>query len=1057
MSQLLQIDREEILKKAELESELSDLKQHADKMIRGFENFNSFSSNRAIWELIQNACDLSINCEVIIDYSGDNFSFSHNGKLFTTNALNSLIKQVSGKYGEDSDIPEVGKYGTGFLTTHTFGRKFLLNSVLEVENAFFQIKDFLIDRSPKEWKELSANVKTQKDNVYKLILDGEQQINPLQKTTFTFLSESVQEKQYVNDSKEGLDEYIPIVLAINNRLKKVIVKDKNEIFTDYELLNKEKVINEKDINLYKTEISVNGDLKVLYSIVDEEEQIEIILPINKNHELFQFSNRTSRLFLYYPLIGSEDFGINFIINCNKFLPTEPRDGIHLSSNKEQVKEQEVENRRIIEKSSAIIFQFLKSNVLEVSNPMLYGQVNFKRTSENLLLNNYFENLQSIWQDEISELAIVHTAEGYLTPNQVYFLDAELLNKDVPFDEVYELLSIFYKNIPSKETIIIWSSFMSTWGEGKIDFLGNSDITNHISSKELKDFNKKSLLKYYQYLVDTEKINFFSEYTLIPSIYGKFQFLTSLFKPKNINEKLIKIGNGLIPEIIGKLVHEEFYFNFSYPNFNRRDFSNSVKTQLDYLYDEGLYYIPDNLEEEEEENYTDSLSYCESVDITFFKSLIDYCKLTNNLNSQSKPLQLIKILCNYYSFDDNLIQISNVEPTEENLELRSARKILCKMFFNIIELHNESWVEKNLPLLLNIANCNEDSLKELYLSSNIYPNQFNQLKSINDLKRDIDISEKIKNLYDKVSGADIKETLIYKEFNEFVPEDRYLTNKYLCNQIEEIFFNSDIKDINEHPFKDDILNIISNLNTPAYKGLFPRLDLEKAKLMLEVVTNEETKDDIFSIVTLEKSQLKKVGLLIQNENFETLLEIALNTLEDVNQKKANFQFKHQIGTHIEDILKLHLEGIFAPEDIEVDILSEQDGQDIIIKIKNEAKYYIEVKSRWDKRTSIRMSKNQTIRSNEQKLNYALCSVDMTDYLEVDRFNISDINKIIPCIKYVTDIGSEVEHLIDVLKQTNQHDTVHLDGDYRTLIPQMIIEEKGINLISFEKYLIEFLKK
>ncbi|MBK8953372.1 MAG: hypothetical protein IPM85_15025 [Chitinophagaceae bacterium] len=74
MEEVTQINREAILTNAINESELSDLKQHADKMIRGFENFNSFSSNRAIWELVQNACDLSKNCEVEIDYSHDGFS-----------------------------------------------------------------------------------------------------------------------------------------------------------------------------------------------------------------------------------------------------------------------------------------------------------------------------------------------------------------------------------------------------------------------------------------------------------------------------------------------------------------------------------------------------------------------------------------------------------------------------------------------------------------------------------------------------------------------------------------------------------------------------------------------------------------------------------------------------------------------------------------------------------------------------------------------------------------------------------------------------------------------
>ena len=186
MEETSKFEREEILNNAKNESDLSDLKQHADKMIRGFENFNSFSSNRAVWELLQNACDLSENCEVTIDYRNNGFSFTHNGSPFNTKSFISLIKQVSGKYGDESELPEVGKYGTGFLTTHTFGRKFEINSVLKAKEKYFEIKNFLIDRSPREWKELSQNIKNQKEKFNNLIREGAILPNHTNKTTFTF-------------------------------------------------------------------------------------------------------------------------------------------------------------------------------------------------------------------------------------------------------------------------------------------------------------------------------------------------------------------------------------------------------------------------------------------------------------------------------------------------------------------------------------------------------------------------------------------------------------------------------------------------------------------------------------------------------------------------------------------------------------------------------------------------------------------------------------------------------------------------------------------------------
>lgn len=60
-----------------------------------------------------------------------------------------------------------------------------------------------------------------------------------------------------------------------------------------------------------------------------------------------------------------------------------------------------------------------------------------------------------------------------------------------------------------------------------------------------------------------------------------------------------------------------------------------------------------------------------------------------------------------------------------------------------------------------------------------------------------------------------------------------------------------------------------------------------------------------------------------------------------------------------------------------------------------------------------------------------------------------------IKFNTDIGDKVMHLIDVLSKSNEPETIHLDGDFRTLIPQNYIAE-GMDLTEFEVFIVGFLK-
>jgi hypothetical protein len=1034
------INRAEILDNTKRESELSDLKQHADKMIREFEKFNNHSSNRAIWELVQNACDLTTNCEVVLDYRNNGFSFTHNGKPFTTRSFVSLIKQVSGKYDDHPDIPEVGKYGTGFLTTHTFGRKFSLNSILEADGIFFEIKDFEIDRTPKEWKALSENIRIQKEKIYELIQQAVVISKPQTITTFKFFPETAQELSYIAESSKDLEHYIPIVLSINDRLKKVtIISDKTQIY--FERILKEPVSNEKEIDLYKTVISKNGDNYVLYSIADRNDQIEVVLPINEKHELFQFSERVARLFLYYPLIGSEDFGLNFVINCNQFLPTEPRDGVHLKSNKDQVKEQEESNQKIIEKASQLIFNFLKSNVIKVSNPLLYAQINFKRNTENNLLNEYFEKLQKVWMEEYKSLPIVETAEGFKAVNEVYFFSEALLNNEEYSSNIYKLVEVFYKNIPIREKVGLWSKFASEWTNENIKFIGDQDLIREISKENLFRFDKECLISYYKKLIEEEKIIYFSDNALLPNLDGEFCSLSSLLTPRNLNSPLIEIGKSLIPHIIARIIHKDFCFDFHLENFNRKDFSNAVKAKLDEMQASTYIYPPFDSTDDYIPQYTDKKKILEP---SFLVSLLNYCKLSHSSSSQSKPSLLVRLISKYYSLDENLIQLPNVEISEDNLDTRSARKVLVQIFFNLIQYHTEEWVKSNINFLLDVAHYNDDSYKEVYSTSKIYPNQLNQLRSNNELKRDIDIIPEIRNLYNKVTRDEIRKDLIYKEFNEFVAEDRYVTSKFLANQIEDIFFNTDIHNINENPFKDDILKIISSLRDKKNAELFPRLDDKKANLMLEVVTNENTKEEIFSIVTLKESELKKLGLLVQEDNFSAILNIAANLMQDEKEKKADFHHKHEIGTYIESLIRRRLSNelqarISFGDNQNIEATDMQGGQDIVVFLDGIPVYFIEVKSRWNSQNSISMSKLQLQRAVEETQRYSLCAVDITRYTGTnDRYKLST-DEILPLTKFISNIGGIIKPLIEdnLEAEKTQNTSIHLI-DYRGIVPQDIIQ-------------------
>lgn len=59
-----------------------DNKQHCQKILEGIGRFDDNTASRAVWELLQNARDLSEHAHVKITLDEDKLIFSHNGEPF---------------------------------------------------------------------------------------------------------------------------------------------------------------------------------------------------------------------------------------------------------------------------------------------------------------------------------------------------------------------------------------------------------------------------------------------------------------------------------------------------------------------------------------------------------------------------------------------------------------------------------------------------------------------------------------------------------------------------------------------------------------------------------------------------------------------------------------------------------------------------------------------------------------------------------------------------------------------------------------------------------------
>jgi hypothetical protein len=1033
----LSINRELSRQRAEDEAKRADMKQHADKLIQGFEKLEESHAKRAIWELFQNAIDLSENSEIVIELKDDCINFKHNGKPFTTNTLSCLIKQVSSKNTQNNE-DEVGQYGTGFITTHSFGKKILISGSLKEDGYFIPIENFEIDRVAQiADPELIDKLLIQQKKVFDLVEKGELKHECNKFTTFSYQTNSDLEKLNAENAIDSLKLILPYVMMINKKIQNVKVYEKNGAETIYQ---KGETINDED--LIVNHIYINQSVKKIYSLYSEPENLIIILPLIEKDKAFVFEKNLSKLFLYYPLIGTEEFGFNYLVHSKQFAPTEPRDGIHLKSKNEQVQEKEKHNRYLIEKASELISDFSKKYCLTIQNPIYLADINFNSHSQNIHLSEYLKELKSSWVERFKAIRLVETENERLAPENTFFFSSELLLDEKYFDSIYSIVNLYWNNIPKKDITASWTEYVTKWEYLNLSFLKVTDIVKKIEeAKTLDSFSDTSHLKqFYEYLIEYGYGEIFNQHKLLPNIKDEFRLQSQLNTTLNIDEILIKVADIIIPDVPKRYIKSGFEYNLVFELYDRKQFSKEINSQIS--------------------EYNKSLKEDCLLEQEILNALIDYCKIFPSLENTGTRGQLVKLICEYYNSDSTFENLPNI--TNQEIDFLTPIKCLLRNFIWELNSKDQSWIESNKDFLMKVVFAIYDYYEydDIVQTLPIFPNQLFELCKRSELKLDGNIPNELKDLYDDIVKPSkvIRSTLVLEGFGNSIRDGETKYSKSLGDSIEKVFQDElPLTQINEHPHKKEILWIIKKIaDDDKWAKYFPTIEEKKAIIMMARISDNETKNDLFSIIGLDKRKIALLGKLSRRDDLERLIALGEAAIEEENRNNADFIFKHTIGTHIEKLIREKIGSDLT--NFKIEVREQQGGQDIIVEYNNIIVYYIEVKSRWDIRNSITMSPLQMENSVINKSKYSLCCVDMTNYKvgETDRYKVSDINIILDRINVLNDIGDRIEPLLTgVLAVKDLDNEITLSGDYRGTIPQSIVK-LGESIDDFVNHLIKVIR-
>lgn len=540
-----------------------------EKLMNIRQNLNiEFTARRLVWELIQNAKDNASLCndegesvDVKILISDNEFIFSHNKGYFTNEHIRGLIRKYSSS-DKERNVEELGhrykttgRFGTGFMTTHLLSEKVRVESYYKNETEAFNGFSFWMDRSGKSEPKIIEGINAAFDEAETNIKASPNIQLPKEELKTSFVYPLTEHKK--NLAHIALGEVIrgaAYTLINVPEVNSITIEEEVIGVTTYKVeLVTTLLHQEQKLNIYN--LITNNIKSKSYYLTTYNEDVQIIVPISYSdgkYYALELESTIPRLHLDFPMIGTEDLNLPFIINSPFFEPTEPRDGVSLID--EKGNEISQMNCSIVLKAVnlySLILSYIGSNTAWHD---LYNLARIKPPKKHPWIDQVWfkDNVVDIIRKKLLYTPIVDVVNGdrisiWTEDNeaQVYFPYAE---KEAIREEIWELSKKMYPHsVPVKDHINQWDEIV--WGDCykfSISEL-SKEIHNLASLTSLMDFLNGTLedatnfLNNYYDLLNFEEKHIkdilSDEFEVIPNQLGKFKKKTELFIDDHIDEEL----------------------------------------------------------------------------------------------------------------------------------------------------------------------------------------------------------------------------------------------------------------------------------------------------------------------------------------------------------------------------------------------------------------------------------------------------------------------------------------------------------------------------------------
>ena len=1020
-------------------------------------HLKELESNRAhvltrwVWELLQNARDALANSDTelvaSIEQSEDEVVFRHNGSNFKLEEIAHLIYHGSTKVESEESI---GQYGSGFLTTHLLSPEINVAGQVEGGRRF----DFRLRREVASVSELSESMKKAVDD-FQTSLSSAPATDDFT-TTFRYplRGDAI---DVVEEGIATLKQCAPFVVAFNREFSEISIKSPDGT-VGFNVVERAPLKQDglEQVTVSETE---NGNQKVRQYILAHGNGVSIAIPMESSaegHACLPVGD-IPKLFLGFPLVGTENFSFPAVINSFRFAPTENRDGVYLWQGSNQAN---TENEAIIEEACKLLvglLQFAASSgwhnaYLLAEIPDIQGQswLNSEQLRERLkemlievirqtpaVINEFGEAVPP----KESELPIADTAEGVV----------RLWNLLVGWEKNQDIW-------PRRDEAAGWCNAAISWAKlsnyetspfnevidgrrlasivHEVSHVPSSDPRTHrLSRLTLKE--GVSAINWLDQLIgfciDNELGRVIHEYRVVPSQAGFLRTLPNLHRDQQISEELKDVA-GLLGWRI-RIELRDTRLDSLAEEVGQGDWDN------DYVLGELIKRLRDRAEKNPDTAFTEASVriFTWLVESKSWDLLQDFPVFARRVQTD-QPLNLI-----YLSRNDqaNNRPLAPVKAWEKDLrtfmDLFPPNRILSDAFFEALpDINTWQMIDEQSLVGLKIGISDMVNFNKFYPDHPLregVEHRTAERVPITDIWRRAEIMERVRDsqtrarlfwrfLTEWLSPKDLDSLEITQAKCECGEEHRYYPAAWI-EPLRESAWVRQSNDARTYANAQSLANLLrdSDAQNPnalsegsAAAKLLEAIGVARLALIRELVAKDDESraamDNVFiNMLTTTDGNIDRLSQAHQYlKDLETdpnLAQVVAKRLEQVQRTREN----QSLGYKVEELVKQSLEGegfTVQRTGVGSDFKIEYDDVTSLKLTRSGQTWLVEVKATRDNR--VRMTDIQAGTAAEKGDGFLLCVVPVEG--ETSALELDDVRN---NMRFVANIGPRVAPLCSNLEK------------------------------------------